>query len=95
MVKVKIELYWGKKWNGSYYEETKGQGVYASCMEYQGNSFRGCPMGRTDDRSFSSDQKAIEAAISDFVFRGKYEYTGSQPLTRALIEVVETRDYRK
>ena len=99
MVKVKVELYWGKQWSAKegYYKETPGEGVYVTVGEHylSRNSFRGCPLGRTDDRSFPNDEAAIKAAIADFVRRGRGEYLGTQPLTEAMIEVQETKDYRK
>jgi hypothetical protein len=34
-------------------------------------------------------------SLDDFVRRGRGEYLGTQPLTEAMIEVQETKDYRK
>jgi hypothetical protein len=98
---VQVELYWGKKWTGSYYAETKGEGVYVTVSEHHTNtrnggfSFSGCPLGRTNDLKFENDDQAIEYAINDFIRYGKPEYKGKQPLARDMIEVVQTRDFRK
>jgi hypothetical protein len=102
VVRVQVELSWGRKWNGSWYEPT-GCGVAAIVMQSGSNAacqargeytFRGCPAGRVYE-GYCDDQAAIKAAIADFVFRGKYEYEGNLPLSVDMIEVAEVRDTRK
>ena len=98
---VSVELRWGQQWTGSHYKETPGEGVHVAVMEHHSNKrnggfgFRGCPCGRTDSQTFENDQEAIEYAIADFIRYGKPEYYGKQPLERSMIEVVETKDFRK
>ena len=88
-VKVTVEIGWGRKFNGEYNALTPGEGCEVQVMEsfpHRGAGFRGCPLGTGT---------TVEAAIRDFVFRGKYEYLGKEPLTVAMIEVVKTTDRRK
>lgn len=103
-MRVKIEINWGYKWMENHYEPTPGKGIKVSCMEHWTNargqnatgfSFRGCPLGRTSGEENWSEKVATEYAINDFIRYGKPEYLGKCPLTRDMIDVVETTDYRK
>ena len=93
-VSVEVEIFWGKEFNGSYNAETPGKGCYVTVMQARcpendyGRSefsFRGCPLGSAT---------TVERAIEDFVARGKHEYQGEEPLTRAMVHVARTKDHR-
>jgi hypothetical protein len=91
VVKVQVEITWGREFNGEYEALTPGRGCYVSVMEHWTSrktspGFRGCPLGRST---------TVEGAIADFVRRGAGEWYGKTPLTTKMIEVVETRDKRK
>lgn len=94
-VHVHAEIGWGRKFNGSYNAETKGEGCYVTVMQYRGPendygraeaSFRGCPLG---------SGQSVSEAVRDFVLRGKHEYQGKEPLAYDMIVVIKTSDYRK
>lgn len=90
-VRVSVSITWGREFNGEYNALTPGKGCYVEVMEHEpvlatrGAGFRGCPLG---------SGTTVEAAILDFVSRGRHEYLGKQRLERAMIEVVRTNDYR-
>jgi hypothetical protein len=84
-VELKAEIFWGKKWNGRYHEETPGEGCYVQLLETGVNkSFTGCPTGCGT---------SIEEALRDYYNRSKFEYLyGEYRLD--MLEVVEEVDYR-
>ncbi len=94
-IKVAVELRWGSYWNGSHFVETPGTGVYATVCEWEGRSFRGCPLGRGLIFNSDSQAEAIESSIDDFIRRGRAEYLGASPLTRDIIEIVRQDDRRR
>ncbi len=89
VVNVKLEVYWGKEWTGSYYAETEGRGVYFNVMETHpyGKGFAGCPLGRC--------HHSAEGAIDDFIMYGRPEYKGKKPLCREMIAVRTVVDHRR
>ncbi len=94
VMRVKVEMRWGHCWDAKegYLKETKGQGLYVHVSEHYSNrnqggySFSGCPLGRGN---------SLNSALWDFVQRGRDEYQGKQPLSLSMLQIVETRDYRK
>lgn len=94
-IKVIVEIDWGKRWNGSYYQPTPGKGVYVTVMETERNSFVGCPLGRNSGEESFSDQQAVDYAMHDFIRRGKSEFRGEGALTLDRLEVVRTIDHRR
>jgi len=91
-VRIEVIIDWGNEWTGSYYKKTPGVGCYVQVMEYdvsrydRGPGFRGCPLG---------SGSTVEAAIGDFVSRGRYEYQGVRLLARYMVDVARTTDRRK
>ncbi len=92
VVRVFVEIGWGRKFNGEYLAETPGVGCYVQVMEAPpasfecGFGFRGCPLG---------SGSTVELALRDFVNRGAAEYRGTMPLVLGMIEIVRTVDFRK
>lgn len=87
-VNVRVEIGWGREFNGSYLAETPGRGCYVTVSECHpyGAGFSGCPLGRGE---------SVEGAIADFIYRGACEYKGKDGLCRAMIVIADTRDNRK
>jgi hypothetical protein len=85
-VPVKVTVFWGRRWNGSWYETTQGQGAHYEVLARQSIQFDGCPLG-----SGSTE----EIALADFVTRSTSEFRGEGSLTVSRLNVVQRRDYRE
>lgn len=86
-VKIKVTIDWGRQFDveEGYLKPTPGVGMYVTVEEVRGNSFTGCPLGRGN---------SVEAALIDFVRRGRPEIVTAKYLHLGMLEMVEQEDRR-